>query len=806
MVIRSHVFVALCAGLLVVSTSGCSIRHTTFLPEGELRAALEDTLSVDAFLALPAAAQSTRAAKAEEAVEPLIAIEAAQAALDRRISAPFMYYPYLVHRILPRLGDVIEHLDASLALDPTRADRWLTRGRLLDIAGDRRRARESLERAWNVQACVPPLQRDPARLRRDIAVTAAWLERDEGWWRRGLAWLDLAADDIAASDSEAGLLRGLLLAGRGDLEEAMRLSYGLPPVRLPVVSSLGKEGYLGGLKRDNDMLKRWLQAEVWMRRGRGDLAWRVLGEIPYWRRVAVLPHRLYQDLGLYAELTGDPKRANLYYALAYIRREYRQATIPAPLASDPVILDLPDRDLNYYRLPSGAFHGGSLLAYAAATAMQALNDVGSPRSEQMYLLASEACEICLRRGIYLDEVLALRGQLRFSRGRYVLAEMDLAEARSRFADRDEVEPWTSYLLGLIVMGRDRPGDAIALLEESLGADGRQAGAWSALGVARLQLDDRDGAREAFDRAIAADPELPAARFNRGLLRSQEGDLKGGLADFEAAARLTPEEPQIARVIQLAEHARRRGQPFMLGLDDEGHWTPAPVAVRAREDGAFAPSAAGPSAAWESRLAAVLDDVLAEIGALARADGLDAATLADLVDAHAAAPTPTNRKLLAHAFVWLDLPDEARNLLIPHWGGDLDEDEVLLLLWLDQRAGERSRLRELAQRMGVTRQAETADFSWAAMVSRILDERRDPKFGRQRTFRRFDAKHNRGTSYGAHWNKWLQLQALRMATGIGDRDGNMLVDVRGRAYDIPRGGSNHNVRNSLKGNGGRASGR
>ena len=46
----------------------------------------------------------------------------------------------------------------------------------------------------------------------------------------------------------------------------------------------------------------------------------------------------------------------------------------------------------------------------------------------------------------------------------------------------------------------------------------------------------------------------------------------------------------------------------------------------------------------------------------------------------------------------------------------------------------------------------------------------------------------------------------MANGIGDRDGNMLVHVRGRAYNIPRGGSNHNVRNSLKGNGGRASGR
>lgn len=771
-------------GLLL--SSGCSFRHPTYLTESDLAIATRDSVSLEEFLALPDEEQIERTERAEKALAPLSAVEAAQFALDQLLSAPLVHTPYQVYRRLPPLGDVIDHLDAALGLDPTRADLWLVRGRLLDIAGDQRRARESLEVAWMVANSVPDKQADLVTVRRGIALTSAWLERDAGWWDNGLTWLDRASSDLDDDDAEAVLLRGLLLAGRGDLEDAMALSYGMPAVELPVVSQMGKEGFLGLKKQKSDLLRRWLQAEVWMRRGRDDLAWSVLGEIPYWRRITALPHRFYQDIGLYAEVSGSTPSANLYYALAFLRREYRQAVQPVPLTCDPVISGLPHRDLNFYRLAAGTFHGGSLSAYAMSTTMLALDRAGTEAGERSYVLAQEALETCLRRGMHPDESLALRGRLRFSRGHYVLAEMDLVAARAGFADRGGVEPWTSYLLGLIAMGRDRPDEAVSFLEESLAVDGELGGAWDALGVARLQQGDREQARLAFDRALEVDPQSSMSFFNRGLLRSQEGDLDGGLADFEAAANLDPENMQFGRVIQLARLAKREGRAFMPGLDAVGRWTPAGVDVQAHEGGAFAPRTLAGQDMWQSRVGEMFDEIVAEQGREVRAAGLDATELVQLIGIHDLDPTPINRKILAHAFVWLELPDEARALLATHWGGDLDEDEVLLLLWLDQRAGEEQRLQQMAHRMGEDVALEVDRFGWAALATRILNEHRNPLVGKQGTLTKADVS-NRSTSYGSGYVVWLSKQHFRMKNGLGDRDGNMLVDPRGRSYALGRGG-------------------
>lgn len=771
--------------LAILLSSGCSTRHRTLLSESDLTAAAAQSLPLDDYLALPSDVQRERTARAEKALRPLVAAEAVHDADNRRLSAPLTFRPSSAYKSSPTLGDVIEHLDAALGLDPTRADLWLKRGQLLDLAGDPHRARGSLAMAWQVTGRVPDQTVDSSPLRRDIAVTSAWIERDDGRWETGLAWLDRARHDLASDDSEAVLLRGLLLAGAGDLVDAMRLSYGIPPVELPVVYQLGLSGFLGLKRQKSDILKRWLQAEVCMRRGDLGHVWHVLGEIPYWRRITAIPHRLYQDIGLYAEMSGAIHKANMYYALAYVRREYRQSSTPVPFTCDPVIRGLPDRDLNFYRLESGVFHGGSLAAYAFSSSMLALVRIDTPGSDVDYLRAVDAIETCLRRGILPDEVLALRGRLRFSRGYYVLAEMDLVEARSRFATDNEVEPWTSYLLGLIAMGRDRPEEAVPLLAESLEADPNRSDAWDALGVARLQLGDRSQARLAFDRAVAVDPIRHTAWFNRGLLRCQEGNLTGGLEDLKQAANLAPESDQLARVIQLAQIAQREGRQFLSGLDDVGRWEPAAVEVLAHEGSAFAPTAATSGQVGQHRLGELLDNVLAEVGAQARADGLDAAALTEIEAVYHRNPTPAGRKLLAHVFVWLDLFDEARAVLAPHWGQDLDGDEVLLLLWLEQRAGEDARLHDLSRQMARELSLEVDQFDWNGLLS-MLNERADPVFTGQTTFARFDIE-RRSISLGGQWSRWLQRQMDHVADGTGGEDGGMLVDPRGRTYHFPRGG-------------------
>jgi tetratricopeptide (TPR) repeat protein len=763
--------------------TGCSLRHPTLMPEDDLAVAEADSVGLAEFLALPAGNQAARRARVDEALKPLVATEAGQDNLDLWLTNPDAWTPYRTYRVMPALGDVIEHLDVALGLDPTRGDLWLARARILDVVGDERRARQSYVMGWEVVTRARDAQDDPVRLKRDLAVGAAWIERDAGWFDEGLAWLDRLRNIDLDDDSEYQLLRGLLLAGRGDLEEAMRVSYGIPPVELPVVSQLGLEGFRGRKTEPTDLLKRWLQAEVWFRRGHPDLAWHALGEIPTWRRVVPLAHRLWQDLGLYAEIDGDG-RSNLMYALSYLRRPYRKSLIPTPLSSDQVILGLPKRTANFYRLPSGGYHGGSIFAYAASSTMLALTRGMGMGADRRYFQAQEALNVCIRRGIYPEEALALRGRLRFSRGYYVLAEVDLAAARAAFAEHDEVEPWTSYLLGLVAVGRERPEEAIALLEEAVHADRDLAGAWNALGVARLQLGDTDLARLAFDRAVELDPHDHMAWFNRGLLRAQIGDLAGGLDDFERAARLDPQNERLMRVIQLANVAQRQGRVFLPGLDDAGMWTPAPVDVHAHEDGAFAPRSPLGSEVWYKHLQQVLDEGLDEAGLVARAEGFDAAQLAQIQREYEEHPTPQRRKVLAFGFAWHDLPEEAQRVLAPHWGRDLDRDEMLLLLWLDQRTGEERRLAELAARMSEETRLEFDGFQWAIMALSMLGEDFRRSGDMQTTFDRFDVQ-NRSTSMGGQYGWYINRRnaLIHDGAGTGQYGQGILMHARGRTYHL-----------------------
>jgi serine/threonine protein kinase/tetratricopeptide (TPR) repeat protein len=92
------------------------------------------------------------------------------------------------------------------------------------------------------------------------------------------------------------------------------------------------------------------------------------------------------------------------------------------------------------------------------------------------------------------------------------------------------------------------GDSLTRLALSL--DSTIVGAWGALVVTRLYLeDDFEGARDAIKREIALDSGYPEVYRDRGILRQEiDGDLQGALADFQRAVDL---EPSIQRLNSLA---------------------------------------------------------------------------------------------------------------------------------------------------------------------------------------------------------------------------------------------------------------
>ncbi|HXQ12080.1 MAG TPA: c-type cytochrome biogenesis protein CcmI [Caulobacteraceae bacterium] len=89
------------------------------------------------------------------------------------------------------------------------------------------------------------------------------------------------------------------------------------------------------------------------------------------------------------------------------------------------------------------------------------------------------------------------------------------------------------------------GDPVAAeqdLKKAIALDPKRGELWELLGetIAMQAGDDLSPeAREAFERAIALNPELPAAHFDLGRAKIVGGDVKGGLAEWNALLALLP---------------------------------------------------------------------------------------------------------------------------------------------------------------------------------------------------------------------------------------------------------------------------
>jgi aspartate beta-hydroxylase len=111
---------------------------------------------------------------------------------------------------------------------------------------------------------------------------------------------------------------------------------------------------------------------------------------------------------------------------------------------------------------------------------------------------------------------------------------DLAErayAQALALDPAAIEP--RRFLATLALTQGRPGDAVALLEPSIDAS-QDADLWRQLAQARAALGDFEGARAAFERTVAIDPQQFIAWLNLGHLHEGGGrDHESVLAYFRA---------------------------------------------------------------------------------------------------------------------------------------------------------------------------------------------------------------------------------------------------------------------------------
>lgn len=87
-------------------------------------------------------------------------------------------------------------------------------------------------------------------------------------------------------------------------------------------------------------------------------------------------------------------------------------------------------------------------------------------------------------------------------------------------------------LGTLEESRD-PALAESLYARALTIDPAVPRLWANLGSARHWSARPEAAGQAFDRALALEPDLPGARFDRAINRLLQGDWRQGLADYEA---------------------------------------------------------------------------------------------------------------------------------------------------------------------------------------------------------------------------------------------------------------------------------
>jgi len=202
-------------------------------------------------------------------------------------------------------------------------------------------------------------------------------------------------------------------------------------------------------------------------------------------------------------------RSNLGAALAHEGRyteavqEYTQA-----LAAQPTNYGIRfNLALAYYKT------GEIKQAVKEFEAVYAIQPVDAPERRRLTLLLSEC-------------------YLRQGEDGHVVALLD------PLADTDPNDITLAYLLGtaLLHQGQDERG---ALMIERILRNGDTAEAYMLMAFTRMKANDKKGAMEEVDRALALNPNLPEAYSLRGRLAFLAADLDGAEAAFRKALTLDP---------------------------------------------------------------------------------------------------------------------------------------------------------------------------------------------------------------------------------------------------------------------------
>lgn len=731
---RAYILVSLviCTGLVLIS-GGCSQKGVQVIPATGMSNP-DETLAdstvfaseMAGFQDLDPQEQSDRQKQAAEDIGDWRQFEEmARKRRDRR-ERPYLYEQLPTDRrgLLTGLASTLDRLGEAARLDPADATAWAALGHLHLEIGDLKTARGYLERArWTAMYRDPVARAGDPDLLLEIHRDRGWVLRDLGLWEEGLAAVEEGLS-LRPADPELVLIQGLLLAGAGRTQEALSHATKMPPVKIRDFTGV----YTTGLYvRPSDYANQWIRSQAYLKAGDLEMAFHVFGErrtpdepmsifggrLDSRANATALPYqrRFWNDVGLVAELRGDPG-AMEYYVAGFRGLEYSGYYPTAGEARSSLVLDVPDAHAPYF-VSFGHSHYllGSRFGYVAYQ-MNAMSMALFP--EQARHAAREALEvldILERYQVRVDVCRAFRGRIFYRLERYAEAKLELKAARDSFSKKDQVDARTSLLLGMIALREEQFTGACGYLEESVRADAASPVAWRMLGVVYANLERGDEAVAAMNRAVALEPRSLVGHYNRGLLFLQLHRCTQALPDLETAWRLDPGNEDVQRLLQVTAACIKSGSEEPLVPGDQ---------TVVRVEGAEVPRFKADPALLLDHLAAELevfftppDSLLGDLSL--RAVRLDSAVTVRPEDAQL-------RKTAALA--WLDLgePVRTRDLLAPWWGVGLSPLEEVMLLWADEELDDRNRISELTRQALSDSLTTSNPYVWRLVVREI---RRDP---------------------------------------------------------------------------------
>lgn len=432
-----------------------------------------------------------------------------------------------------RTTNRLRALHNIVGLVPDEAGAWLRLAALSRLLGDQAAARNQLRAAIGAVRRAPADQRNSLHLR--LALQYAWLDHDLGNWPRGLAWVE-RAQAINPADRRVLLVRGLLEAGA---ERSLDATW--------TASEIERYDFF---RTD----WRWVRGMTEFHQGR-------LKGAAY-RLVDLRPDHLHRadcwnDLGTVYDCLEEWREA---------RHRYRRAFQSLPLP-DHSCLSLHERHApqaatDDEKLPvwlafDRYYVVGSRLTYAAL-AVERFEAADDPDEREYWAEAAvQAASVCLRKHIHQAWAWAWRGRVYAQIDLPQLARNDLARARTAFDAANRIDVPTLYWSGYLMLKDELYLAARPLLERAVMADSTSARAWASLGLSLIMTADEATAKAALDRALALDPELAVALYNRGLMHFHAKRWQDAVEDLQEAARLTPDNQEIIALLQRSRLLARR---------------------------------------------------------------------------------------------------------------------------------------------------------------------------------------------------------------------------------------------------------